>query len=134
MTPPLQLKIVALVLSKLSSHPIDSVAVAISDFLVADLSLSKALELSYADSLALLDLVWARSLGPIRSSRWSATNLLQTKDYYYKWEFSIALVKAIRRADLNQIQWLLGHLSDCPVVGTSWKKLPSWDTCGCCSC
>ncbi|KAF1787130.1 hypothetical protein GQ600_23431 [Phytophthora cactorum] len=61
MTPPLQLKIVALVLSKLSSHPIDSVAVAISDFLVADLSLSKALEFIGAAGLGVGQESWAHS-------------------------------------------------------------------------
>ncbi|GMF47484.1 unnamed protein product [Phytophthora fragariaefolia] len=114
---PLQLRLVTLVLAKLSGGAlaVDSLAPVVSDFLVADLSLSRAIEFSAAGSLALLDLVWARSRRATESSAWGAAKLLATKDYYYRWEFSLALVQAVRRADVNMVQWLLRHFSGCPV-------------------
>lgn len=83
MEPPLQLEIVTLVLTKLCNNALttNSIGAIISDFLVSDISLSKAIEWSHAGSLALLDLVWTRSLRPLESSRWSAANLLHTRDY-----------------------------------------------------
>ncbi|ETI32567.1 hypothetical protein F443_20650, partial [Phytophthora nicotianae P1569] len=124
MTPPVHLKIVTLVVAKLSSHTIaiDNVVATISDLLIADLPLSKTVELSPADSLALLDLVWTRSVESIPSCRWSNARLLRTKEYYYKWEFSASLVQAIRRTDLKKVHWLLDHFSDCPVDGDAVEE------------
>ncbi|KAG6963135.1 hypothetical protein JG688_00008285 [Phytophthora aleatoria] len=48
-----------------SSSPanvLDSIAAVLTDFLVSDIPLSKAIELSHVRSLALLDLVWMRSI------------------------------------------------------------------------
>ncbi|KAG2774802.1 hypothetical protein PC129_g16682 [Phytophthora cactorum] len=48
-----------------SSSPanvLDSIAAVLTDFLVSDIPLSKAIELSHVGSFALLDLVWMRSI------------------------------------------------------------------------
>ncbi|KAE8890659.1 hypothetical protein PF010_g21035 [Phytophthora fragariae] len=117
MESPLQLKLVVLVLTKLSGGAlsVDNTAPIVSDFLVADLSLARAIELSHAGSLALLEFVWARSRRATESSPWGAAKLLGTRDFYYRREFSLALVQTVRRADINIVQWLLRHFTACPV-------------------
>ncbi|OWZ12109.1 hypothetical protein PHMEG_00014780 [Phytophthora megakarya] len=113
MESPLQLKIVELALSKLSGNGHDSIGAIISDLLISDIPLSKAIELSHPGSLALLDFVWMRSLRDMEHSRWTVAKLLQSEKDYYKWEFSLALVRAIRRADLKMVQRILTHFSNC---------------------
>jgi hypothetical protein len=61
MEPPLQLKAVTLALSNAGVDN-EGIAALVSDFLVLDMPLSIAIEWSHAGSLALLDLVWMRSL------------------------------------------------------------------------
>ncbi|OWY92058.1 hypothetical protein PHMEG_00039090 [Phytophthora megakarya] len=115
MESPVQLKIVEFALSKLPDNGHDSITAIISDVLVSDIPLSKAIELSHPGSVALLDLVWMRSLRDMEHSRWTVAKLLQSEKDYYKWEFSLALVQAIRRADVKMVQWILTHFSNCLV-------------------
>jgi hypothetical protein len=62
-----------------------------------------------------VELVWARSVQAAEWAGWSVAKLLFTRPYYYKWEFSAALVQAVRRDDRGMVQWLLKHFSGCPV-------------------
>ncbi|ETL79603.1 hypothetical protein L917_19803 [Phytophthora nicotianae] len=93
----------------------DIVTVIISDFLVADLTLSQACEWSPLGSTFLLDLVWMRSLRDAQTSKWTFAKLLQSERSYYRWAFSQSLVQTVRRGDLTMLQWLLSHFSGCPV-------------------
>ncbi|EGZ19424.1 hypothetical protein PHYSODRAFT_558163 [Phytophthora sojae] len=78
------------------------------------MSVARACELSRVGSLELLDLVWTRSRRGFKST---IASLLNSNQEYYRWEFSQALVQAVRRADLAMIHWLLAHFSRCPVSG-----------------
>ncbi|KAE9206582.1 hypothetical protein PF004_g17253 [Phytophthora fragariae] len=115
MEPPLQLKIVALALSRLENAARESIGALVTDFLVWDMPLSKAVELSHAGSVALLDFVWMRGLRDVGRRRWTVAKLLHSEKYYYKWEFSLALAQVICAADLQMVQWIVQHFSGCPV-------------------
>ncbi|KAE9090795.1 hypothetical protein PF005_g19054 [Phytophthora fragariae] len=114
MEPPLQLKIVALALSRLENAARESIGALVTDFLVWDMPLSKAVELSHAGSVALLDFVWMRGLRDVGRRRWTVAKLLHSEKYYYKWEFSLALAQVICAADLQMVQWIVQHFSGCP--------------------
>ncbi|KAE8966026.1 hypothetical protein PR002_g28498 [Phytophthora rubi] len=111
MEPPLQLKIVALALSRLENAAGESIGALVTDFLVWDMPLSKAVELSHAGSVALLDFVWMRGLRDVGRRRWTVAKLLHSEKYYYKWEFSLALAQVICAADLQMVQWIVQHFS-----------------------
>ncbi|OWY93217.1 hypothetical protein PHMEG_00037467 [Phytophthora megakarya] len=97
-----ELKIVELALTKFPDNGHDSITAIISDFLISDIPLSKAIELSHPGSVALLDLVWTRSLRDMEHN-------------FYKWKFPYCLVRAIRRADLKMVPWIRTHFSICVV-------------------
>ncbi|EGZ19421.1 hypothetical protein PHYSODRAFT_327683 [Phytophthora sojae] len=113
-----QLKVVALVVrwGLASANARDDVSSAISDLLTADLSMARACELSHVGSVALLDLVWMRSLRDAETSRWTVAKLLQSERHYYRWEFSQALQQAVRRDDFVMTRWMLQHFSGCLVM------------------
>ncbi|EGZ23320.1 hypothetical protein PHYSODRAFT_263394 [Phytophthora sojae] len=115
-SPPLQLKIVALALPPLADEAQESIGAAlVTDFLVLDMPLSKAVELSHAGFVALLDLVGMRGLRDAERRWWTVDKLLHSEKYYYMWEFSLALAPAVRCADLRMVQRILQHFSGCPV-------------------
>ncbi|KAJ8552589.1 hypothetical protein ON010_g9957 [Phytophthora cinnamomi] len=61
--------------------------------------------------------------------------MVRTVDYRYMWEFSLALVQAVRCDDLWMMQWILQHFCDCPVEkGAVEEELREVDVCGFCSC
>lgn len=99
---------------KLPTNAPETLTAVVSDFLIADMSVARACELSRVGSLELLDLVWTRSRRGFKST---IASLLNSNQEYYRWEFSQALVQAVRRADLAMIHWLLAHFSRCPVSG-----------------
>jgi ankyrin repeat protein len=93
----------------------DVVGVAITDFLVRDLTLRQACDLSSAGSTALLEYVWSRGLRAVASERWSVGKMLHTEPHYYSWAFTRAMVEALRRGDLAVMQWLRGRFPECPI-------------------
>ncbi|KAE8890580.1 hypothetical protein PF002_g16035 [Phytophthora fragariae] len=99
---------------KIPAKTLDIVSALLSDFLVEDISLSRACALSHTGSLALLDLIWTRSLRS--GDYWSVAKLLHRESCYYRWQFSQCLVEAVKRGDLRMVQWILNHFSDCPVA------------------
>jgi hypothetical protein len=105
--------------TSIASHRVanEGIAALVSDFLVLDMPLSITIEWSHAGSLALLDLVWMRSLWDAENTGRTVAKLFQSDkyQYYYKWEFSRALAQATRRADLCMVQWIVNHFSGCPV-------------------
>ncbi|OWZ05270.1 hypothetical protein PHMEG_00022670 [Phytophthora megakarya] len=121
MESPLQLKIVEFALTMFTDNDRDS-RLHPSDLLISNIPLSKAIELNHPGSVMLLDLVWMRSLRDMGHSRWSVAKLLQSEKDYYTWEFSLALVRAIRCADLNMMQWILTHFSVCLVENAVMEK------------
>jgi ankyrin repeat protein len=89
--------------------------VSITDFLIRDLTLREACDLSCAGSTALVEFVWARGLRAVESERWSVGKMLHTEPRYARWAFTRAMVGAVRRADLAMVQWLRGRFPDCPI-------------------
>jgi hypothetical protein len=100
---------------KRETNASDVVGVAITDFLVRDLSLREACDLSHAGSTALLEFVWARDLGAIEREQWSVGRMLHTQPHYARWAFTRAMVGAVRRGDLAMVQWLRKRFPDCPI-------------------
>jgi hypothetical protein len=92
----------------------DVVGVIITDFLLRDLTMRDACDLSHAESTDLLDFVWARGLRAVESERWSVGKMLHMEPRYARWAFTRAMVGAVRRGDLAMVQWLRGRIPDCP--------------------
>jgi hypothetical protein len=93
----------------------DVVGVIITDFLLRDLTMRDACDLSHAESTDLLDFVWARGLRAVESERWSVGKMLHMEPRYARWAFTRAMVGAVRRGDLAMVQWLRGRFPDCPI-------------------
>jgi hypothetical protein len=108
------LAVVRLVLhQKLAISASDGVGVTITDFLLRDLTLRQACDLSPAGSTALLEYVWARGLRAVDSEKWSVGEMLHTQPHYSNWAFTRAMVG--RCGDLAMVQWLRGRFPDCPI-------------------
>ncbi|KAG7386832.1 hypothetical protein PHYPSEUDO_015230 [Phytophthora pseudosyringae] len=93
----------------------DVVPSIVMDFLVPDISLARAIDVS--SSVALLDFIWARSVRDARSDRWSVARLLQSQPRYFRWEFSQALLQAVSCEDRGMVEWVVAHFPGCPVSG-----------------
>ncbi|KAF1790993.1 hypothetical protein GQ600_6032 [Phytophthora cactorum] len=106
----------------LPANVLDSIAAVLTDFLVSDIPLSKAIELSHVGSSP----CWTCADEEYSRRDKAVDGLLPS---CFRWEFSLALVQAIRRADLNMVQWLLSHCSGCLVE----KEVVEEDTCGRCN-
>jgi ankyrin repeat protein len=100
---------------KLPVNGSDVAGVSITDFLIRDLTLREACDLSRAGSTALVEFVWTRGLRAVESERWSVGKMLHTEPRYARWAFTRAMVGAVRRADLAMVQWLRGRFPDCPI-------------------
>jgi ankyrin repeat protein len=111
-----QLAVVRLVLrQKLPASGSDVAGIAISDFLVRDLTLRQACDLSPGGSTALLEFVWSRGLRSAESERWSVGKILHTEPHYARWAFTQAMVGAVRQGDLVLVQWLRDRFPNCPI-------------------
>ncbi|ETN16829.1 hypothetical protein PPTG_05930 [Phytophthora nicotianae INRA-310] len=70
--------------------------------------LSRACQLSRVGSLALLELMWARSYR-------GNSNMARRQQFDHRDEFNQAMRSAAHQADLHMVQWLLGHFPDIPI-------------------
>ncbi|KAG7386825.1 DNA excision repair protein ERCC-6 [Phytophthora pseudosyringae] len=111
----MKLTTVSRALAKLPAKARDPASVIISDFLVAEMSLACACQLSAVGSFELLNLIWTRSHRDKKISSWTVARLLQTEPGYYLWQFNQALIHAARRGDLLMIQWVLTHFRNCHI-------------------
>ncbi|KAH7460705.1 uncharacterized protein KRP23_14411 [Phytophthora ramorum] len=109
--------------NKLQTCAPESVSFLISDFLIADLPLAGACQLSRAESIALLNLVWMRSQRDNHSDTWSNARLLQTEPRYNRWAFCKTLSQAVEKKDSVLIQWVLQHFPNLPITETIVRKV-----------
>ncbi|KAL4102501.1 hypothetical protein PRIC1_006246 [Phytophthora ramorum] len=109
--------------NKLQTCAPESVSFLISDFLIADLPLAGACQLSRAESVALLNLVWMRSQRDNHSDTWSNARLLQTEPRYNRWAFCKTLSQAVEKKDSVLIQWVLQHFPNLPITETIVRKV-----------
>ncbi|OWY93387.1 LOW QUALITY PROTEIN: hypothetical protein PHMEG_00037238 [Phytophthora megakarya] len=114
MTSPVQLKIVELALTKFPDNGHDSITAIISDFLVSDTRYSSFQSYRVESSWIYGTVGFGMDeKSPRHGTQSMDSKLLQSEKDYYKWEFSLALVQAIRRADVKMVEWILTHFSNC---------------------
>ncbi|KAG1700968.1 hypothetical protein DVH05_011212 [Phytophthora capsici] len=114
MGPNLQLAIARCILrGRLPPEAVETVAAILSNFLVVDMTLARACEISHTGVVELPMLMWSRSQLPC-DEKWSGLKLLHSNPRYFHQQFTQALIQSIRRGDLKLVQWLLSQLPEQP--------------------
>ncbi|KAE8881044.1 hypothetical protein PF003_g34883 [Phytophthora fragariae] len=104
-------------------HALEQDTKAVSRFLGPSRSLSLSKACAFG-STELLDWIWESSCPTVdtQASRWSLCNYFRTDRHYYKWSFENSMKEAAGGGDLEVLEWLVAHFSDCQVPVSAVKE------------
>ncbi|KAF4030366.1 Ankyrin repeats (3 copies) [Phytophthora infestans] len=92
---------------------LDHVAICISSYLDGSMTIPFDEACSHG-SIRLLDRIWENGDPDAKAATiWSLSQYLRANTHYHRFQFSKALRKAVEREDLDIVQWILEHFSDC---------------------
>ncbi|KAL3662043.1 hypothetical protein V7S43_012850 [Phytophthora oleae] len=127
MEPKLQLTITRCIFrEKLSAEAVETVSAIVSNFLVADMTLARACELSRVGTVALPTLMWNRRQQH-SDGKWSELKTLYSKPRYFRSHFTQALIQTVRCGDLKMVGWLLLTFQNNRLLKMLSKKLLETD-------